>query len=46
MHPTHPETGFGYIRQGDPIDGSAGFEVAAFVEKPDLETAEGLPRVR
>ena len=41
MHPTHPETGFGYIRQGDAIEGSAGFEVAAFVEKPDLETAEG-----
>ncbi|MEE4175369.1 MAG: mannose-1-phosphate guanylyltransferase/mannose-6-phosphate isomerase [Xanthomonadales bacterium] len=40
MHPTHPETGFGYIRQGEAIGDSGGFEVAAFVEKPDLETAE------
>jgi mannose-1-phosphate guanylyltransferase/mannose-6-phosphate isomerase len=40
MHPTHPETGFGYIRQGAPIAGDHGFEVAEFVEKPDLPTAE------
>ncbi len=40
MHPTHPETGFGYIRQGAPLEGGAGYEVAAFVEKPDLATAE------
>lgn len=39
MHPTHAETGFGYIRQGPAL--GEGFEVAAFVEKPDLETAEG-----
>ncbi len=38
MHPTHPETGFGYLRQGEAL--GEGFEVAAFVEKPDLETAE------
>jgi len=38
MHPTHPETGFGYLRQGAPV--GPGFEVAAFVEKPDLATAE------
>jgi mannose-1-phosphate guanylyltransferase/mannose-6-phosphate isomerase len=38
MHPTHAETGFGYIRQGPAL--GEGFEVAAFVEKPDLETAE------
>lgn len=41
MHPTHPETGFGYIRQGAPLEGEGGFQVAAFVEKPDLETAQG-----
>ncbi len=35
--PTAPETGFGYIRRGDPIEG--GFAVAQFVEKPDLERA-------
>lgn len=39
IHPTHPETGYGYIRKGARIAGSAGHEVAAFVEKPDEETA-------
>ena len=38
--PTGPETGYGYIRKGAEIDGSAvGFSLDAFVEKPDLETA-------
>ncbi len=37
--PTAPETGYGYIRQGNPC-GDA-FEVAEFVEKPDQATAEG-----
>jgi mannose-1-phosphate guanylyltransferase/mannose-6-phosphate isomerase len=36
--PTAPETGFGYIRRGAPIDG--GYDVAAFVEKPDRARAE------
>lgn len=37
--PTHPETGYGYIKQGENYgDGSAAVE--AFVEKPDLATAE------
>jgi len=36
--PSHPETGYGYIRAGDPINESAR-AVAEFVEKPDLETA-------
>lgn len=40
MHPTHPETGFGYVRQGTALPGGHGYEVAAFVEKPDLATAE------
>ncbi len=39
VHPTHSETGFGYIRKGLAIANSAGFEIAAFVEKPDKETA-------
>ncbi len=39
IHPTHAETGYGYIRKGEPIEGSAGHEVAAFVEKPDEKTA-------
>ncbi|MDA8128747.1 MAG: mannose-1-phosphate guanylyltransferase/mannose-6-phosphate isomerase [Betaproteobacteria bacterium] len=35
-----PETGYGYIRRGAPLEDAAGaHEVAAFVEKPDLATA-------
>lgn len=40
IHPTQPETGYGYIRRGAAIAGSAGHMVAAFVEKPDAATAE------
>ncbi|MFV8784146.1 mannose-1-phosphate guanylyltransferase/mannose-6-phosphate isomerase [Microbulbifer sp. SA54] len=36
--PTCAETGYGYIRSGDAVDG--GWKVAEFVEKPDLATAE------
>jgi len=38
VRPTGPATGFGYIRPGEPA-GPGVFRVAAFVEKPDLETA-------
>ncbi|MEO1330207.1 MAG: mannose-1-phosphate guanylyltransferase/mannose-6-phosphate isomerase [Pseudomonadota bacterium] len=38
--PDRPETGYGYIRGGAPIAGTEGREIAAFVEKPDLATAE------
>ncbi len=37
--PDRAETGFGYIRKGEPLD-AGGFEVEAFVEKPDLDTAQ------
>ncbi|MCC2638939.1 MAG: mannose-phosphate guanylyltransferase/mannose-6-phosphate isomerase [Moraxellaceae bacterium] len=37
--PTAAETGYGYIRRGAAI-GEGTFEVAAFVEKPDLKTAQ------
>ncbi len=37
--PTAPETGFGYIKAGDKLAEGAN-SVAAFVEKPDYETAE------
>ena len=37
--PDEPETGFGYIRKGDALDGHS-FKVEQFVEKPDQETAE------
>jgi mannose-1-phosphate guanylyltransferase/mannose-6-phosphate isomerase len=36
--PTHPETGYGYIRAGGRIDDVAS-KVAEFVEKPDADTA-------
>jgi mannose-1-phosphate guanylyltransferase/mannose-6-phosphate isomerase len=41
IHPTHAETGYGYIKQGEPLTASGGHRIEAFVEKPDLETAIG-----
>lgn len=39
--PRHPETGYGYIRQGAALAALEGaFSVSGFVEKPDLPTAE------
>ena len=38
IHPDYPDTGYGYIRQGNALDAQA-YTVAQFVEKPDLETA-------
>ncbi len=38
IEPTGPDTGYGYIRKGAPL--ALGNEVARFVEKPDLATAE------
>src|SRR5262245_33370212 len=43
IQPTHPETGYGYIRAGEDrqrVDGHAVFRVAQFVEKPSRHTAE------
>ncbi len=43
--PTGPETGYGYIRLGAPYEGAEGcFQVARFVEKPDLEAARRYVR--
>ena len=39
IRPTRPETGYGYIRVGEPLSGAAR-AVAAFVEKPDLAKAQ------
>ena len=39
IHPTHAETGYGYIRQGDALTMSGGYRVAEFVEKPNEATA-------
>jgi mannose-1-phosphate guanylyltransferase len=40
IKPNRPETGYGYIRVGDALSGEAR-QVRAFVEKPDLATAQG-----
>jgi mannose-1-phosphate guanylyltransferase/mannose-6-phosphate isomerase len=39
IQPTAPETGYGYIQLGTPLSANA-HQVAQFVEKPDLATAE------
>jgi mannose-1-phosphate guanylyltransferase len=42
--PDRAETGYGYVRRGDPIRARTveAFEVASFVEKPDTATARAL----
>ena len=43
MRPTAPETGYGYITEGAPLDGLPGvFSVYHFIEKPDAALAEAL----
>lgn len=45
IEPKGPDTGFGYIEAGDPLDVGAALEVRAvkrFVEKPDRSTAEKM----
>jgi mannose-1-phosphate guanylyltransferase len=45
--PTYPSTGYGYIQQGEPLDGDYKYPVYAverFKEKPDEETAQKLLR--
>ncbi|SIO22375.1 mannose-1-phosphate guanylyltransferase / mannose-6-phosphate isomerase [Parasphingorhabdus marina DSM 22363] len=43
IEPAAPETGYGYIRQGEPIFGSANsFAARSFVEKPNSENAERM----
>lgn len=44
--PTGPETGYGYIKKGDPVSPDPGKDLTGcaierFVEKPDLTTAKG-----
>jgi mannose-1-phosphate guanylyltransferase/mannose-6-phosphate isomerase len=38
--PDSPETGYGYIQAGDPIGAEGARNIARFVEKPDLATAQ------
>jgi mannose-1-phosphate guanylyltransferase/mannose-6-phosphate isomerase len=40
IEPTEPHTGYGYIQQGEKLDGGGASRVARFAEKPDLRTAE------
>ncbi len=41
--PKSPETGYGYIRRGEQVpDCGDCYKVSRFVEKPDLETAQGF----
>ncbi len=43
IRPTHPETGFGYIEHGAELTPGI-FEIKAFLEKPNLETATDYVR--
>jgi mannose-1-phosphate guanylyltransferase len=38
--PDHPNTGFGYIQQGNIIDKSNAYTVKRFCEKPNIDTAK------
>jgi len=40
IKPTRPETGYGYINVGEPMEGGSARKVKEFVEKPDKETAQ------
>jgi mannose-1-phosphate guanylyltransferase / mannose-6-phosphate isomerase len=41
--PSSPETGYGYIRRGEPLRGCDDcFKIERFVEKPDRDTAAGF----
>lgn len=43
IHPTEPNTGYGYLRLGEPLEDEV-VRVEQFVEKPDLARAEELLR--
>ena len=40
--PDRPHTGYGYLKRGVEIAGTAARELSAFIEKPDLSTAQRL----
>ena len=43
VRPTHPATGYGYIRTGAPLGGREGaYSIAGFEEKPDAERARAF----
>lgn len=39
--PTHPESGYGYLRCGEPLGGGPALRVEEFTEKPSVEVATG-----
>ena len=40
IKPDSPETGYGYIQSGEPLDEEGACRIARFVEKPDAVTAQ------
>ena len=44
VRPESPSTGYGYIKKGESITGSSGFEVLNFIEKPENSVAESYVR--
>ena len=44
IRPENPSTGYGYIKKGESITGSSGFEVLNFIEKPEKSVAESYVR--
>lgn len=40
VQPDRPETGYGYMRVGETLQSSRARQLKAFVEKPDLDTAQ------
>lgn len=44
VRPSRPETGYGYVRMGSDLAPGGVYRVDAFVEKPNVETAEAYVR--
>ena len=42
IKPSHPATGYGYIKSAEPLVGDQPQKIGEFIEKPDLERAENL----
>lgn len=42
VRPSRPETGFGYVKAGEPVINTRGFRIEKFLEKPDRAHAELL----
>jgi mannose-1-phosphate guanylyltransferase len=42
IKPSHPATGYGYIKSDEPVTGDAPQKISEFIEKPNLERAEAL----